>query len=86
MTTVWDTLTVGVHHCKTGVDGETTLSSTNIMYSMCPFCRLHSAKKDPSLQYANARLFEVVSQSVVRTLIQSPLVGMDVGVYAKVYI
>ena len=53
---------------------------------MCPFCRLHSAKKDPSLQYANARLFEVVSQSVVRTLIQSPLVGMDVGVYAKVYI
>ena len=53
---------------------------------LCPFCRLHSAQKDPSLQYANARLFELVSQSVVRILIQSPVVGMDVGVYAKVYI
>ena len=48
------------------------------------YYRLHAANQGPSLQYTNARLFEEVSQSVVSTLLQSPTVGMNIGVYAKV--
>ena len=49
-----------------------------------PLYRQRSTQHGPAVQYANARLFQKVSDTVLRLLVQSPVVGMDVGPYVKV--